>query len=148
MAFRRQRVLPPSHPRRLSRLPNNSVRNVPLNFEPFADRPTNFLSHQWIRHQGPSSRRWTRKGSVRHWFTRRCPQSQQACASHPVAHTTTIPTFIYSPEHAKELAKQMIGSNLITKQTGAGGRICNAVRVKFNPQPRVEANTFGSGHVG
>ena len=34
----------------------------------------------------------------------------------------------YSPEHAKELAKQMLGSKLITKQTGAGGRICNAVR--------------------
>lgn len=39
-----------------------------------------------------------------------------------------ILTHIYSPEHAKELARQMIGSKLITKQTGAGGRICNAVR--------------------
>ena len=38
----------------------------------------------------------------------------------------------YSPEHARELAKQMIGSNLITKQTGDGGRICNAVRGTWN----------------
>ena len=44
----------------------------------------------------------------------------------------TISTHIHSPEHAKQLAKQMIGSNLITKQTGAGGRICNAVRGILN----------------
>jgi succinyl-CoA synthetase beta subunit len=33
-----------------------------------------------------------------------------------------------SPEQAQEYASKMIGSHLITKQTGAGGRICNAVR--------------------
>ena len=45
-----------------------------------------------------------------------------------MTHTTPILIHNHSPEHAKELARQMIGSNLITKQTGAGGRICNAVR--------------------
>lgn len=32
-----------------------------------------------------------------------------------------------SPEQAKEIAENMIGAHLITKQTGAGGRVCNAV---------------------
>jgi succinyl-CoA synthetase beta subunit len=32
-----------------------------------------------------------------------------------------------SPENAKEIAGKMLGAKLITKQTGAGGRICNAV---------------------
>lgn len=42
-----------------------------------------------------------------------------------------IPTgrilIVYSPEQAKEFATEMLGSKLITKQTGAAGRICNAV---------------------
>ena len=33
----------------------------------------------------------------------------------------------HSPEQAKELASKMLGAKLITKQTGAAGRICNAV---------------------
>lgn len=45
---------------------------------------------------------------------------------------------VNSPEHAKELAKQMIGSNLITKQTGAGGRICNAVMLAERRDPTHE----------
>lgn len=32
-----------------------------------------------------------------------------------------------TPEQALQYAKQMIGHKLITKQTGAAGRICNAV---------------------
>lgn len=32
-----------------------------------------------------------------------------------------------SPQQAKQYAEQMIGAKLITKQTGAAGRICNAV---------------------
>ncbi|KAJ1556470.1 hypothetical protein HK096_000579, partial [Nowakowskiella sp. JEL0078] len=36
---------------------------------------------------------------------------------------------VYSPEEVKELAKGMIGSKLITKQTGSAGRICNSVYV-------------------
>ncbi|KZT74856.1 succinyl-CoA synthetase beta chain, SSC-beta [Daedalea quercina L-15889] len=34
---------------------------------------------------------------------------------------------VSSPEQAKEYATKMLGSKLITKQTGAAGRICNAV---------------------
>ncbi|KAH9835790.1 succinate-CoA ligase [Rhodofomes roseus] len=34
---------------------------------------------------------------------------------------------VSSPEQAKEFATKMLGANLITKQTGAGGRICNTV---------------------
>lgn len=38
---------------------------------------------------------------------------------------------IHSAEQAKELAGKMIGSKLITKQTGAAGRICNAASDYF-----------------
>ncbi|KAH7551967.1 succinylhypothetical proteinCoA ligasehypothetical proteinlike protein subunit beta [Bipolaris maydis] len=34
---------------------------------------------------------------------------------------------VYSPREASILADQMIGHKLITKQTGAAGRLCNAV---------------------
>jgi hypothetical protein len=50
----------------------------------------------------------------------------------------THPHAIYrprSPEEARDLAKQMIGSKLITKQTGAGGRLCNAVGVLLSLSP-------------
>lgn len=36
---------------------------------------------------------------------------------------------IYSPTEAKMFAEQMIGHKLITKQTGAQGRLCNAVYI-------------------
>ena len=36
---------------------------------------------------------------------------------------------IYSSTEAKMFAEQMIGHKLITKQTGAGGRLCNAVYI-------------------
>ncbi|XP_786753.1 succinate--CoA ligase [ADP-forming] subunit beta, mitochondrial [Strongylocentrotus purpuratus] len=35
----------------------------------------------------------------------------------------------FSPEEVKDLASQMIGNKLVTKQTGEGGRICNSVLV-------------------
>lgn len=47
--------------------------------------------------------------------------------------------FIYfSPEEAEELAGQMLGDYLITKQTGEKGRICNAVMVTERKFPRRE----------
>lgn len=45
---------------------------------------------------------------------------------------------IESPEQARDMAKQMIGSNLITKQTGAGGRLCNAVMLARRIKPTHE----------
>ncbi|KAK4166163.1 ATP-grasp domain-containing protein [Cladorrhinum sp. PSN259] len=36
---------------------------------------------------------------------------------------------IYSPTEAKMFAEQMIGHKLVTKQTGAAGRLCNAVYI-------------------
>jgi hypothetical protein len=33
-----------------------------------------------------------------------------------------------TPEQARDFAQQMLGNKLITKQTGAAGRVCNAVR--------------------
>lgn len=36
---------------------------------------------------------------------------------------------IYSPTEAEMFAKQMIGHKLVTKQTGAGGRLCNSVYI-------------------
>lgn len=45
---------------------------------------------------------------------------------------------ICSPEQAKTLAGNMIGKLLITKQTGAAGKICNSVMVTTRMFPRKE----------
>jgi len=45
---------------------------------------------------------------------------------------------IDAPEQAREIAKQMIGAKLITKQTGAAGRICNAVMLAERRDPAHE----------
>merc|ERR1712193_195180 len=45
---------------------------------------------------------------------------------------------VYSPEEAEESAKGMIGDFLITKQTGADGRICNSVMVTERKYTRKE----------
>ncbi|RXW20622.1 hypothetical protein EST38_g5239 [Candolleomyces aberdarensis] len=45
---------------------------------------------------------------------------------------------VSSAEQAKDFASKMIGSKLITKQTGAGGRICNAVMLAERRQPAHE----------
>ncbi|XP_017889683.1 succinate--CoA ligase [ADP-forming] subunit beta, mitochondrial-like isoform X1 [Ceratina calcarata] len=43
-----------------------------------------------------------------------------------------------TPEQAKDLASQMIGNLLVTKQTGSAGRICNSVMVTTRMFPRKE----------
>ncbi|KAK0208482.1 succinate-CoA ligase [Desarmillaria ectypa] len=43
-----------------------------------------------------------------------------------------------SPEQAKDYASKMLGSKLITKQTGAGGRVCNAVMLAERRDPAHE----------
>jgi len=43
-----------------------------------------------------------------------------------------------SPEQAKDYAEKMLGSKLITKQTGAGGRVCNAVMLAERRDPSHE----------
>ncbi|KAI9633642.1 uncharacterized protein MKK02DRAFT_38300 [Dioszegia hungarica] len=45
---------------------------------------------------------------------------------------------IDSPAQAKEYAGKMLGANLITKQTGAGGRICNAIMIAERLPPQKE----------
>ncbi|CAK5280095.1 unnamed protein product [Mycena citricolor] len=45
---------------------------------------------------------------------------------------------ISSPEQAQDFASKMIGSKLITKQTGAGGRLCNAVMLAERRNPTHE----------
>jgi len=45
---------------------------------------------------------------------------------------------VYSPEEVEESAKGMIGDFLITKQTGADGRICNSVMVTERKYTRKE----------
>ncbi|PFH49225.1 hypothetical protein AMATHDRAFT_48907 [Amanita thiersii Skay4041] len=45
---------------------------------------------------------------------------------------------VNSAEQAKELASKMIGAKLVTKQTGAGGRICNAVMLAERREPAHE----------
>ncbi|KAI9622608.1 hypothetical protein KEM48_007225 [Puccinia striiformis f. sp. tritici PST-130] len=43
-----------------------------------------------------------------------------------------------TPEQALQYAKQMLGNKLITKQTGAAGRICNAVMLAEKREPSHE----------
>ncbi|XP_008822592.1 succinate--CoA ligase [ADP-forming] subunit beta, mitochondrial [Nannospalax galili] len=45
---------------------------------------------------------------------------------------------VFSPEEAKAVSAQMIGKKLITKQTGAKGRICNQVLICERKYPRRE----------
>lgn len=45
---------------------------------------------------------------------------------------------VSSAEQAKDFAGKMIGSKLITKQTGAGGRVCNAVMLAEQRKPKHE----------
>ncbi|BES95716.1 succinyl-CoA synthetase beta [Nesidiocoris tenuis] len=45
---------------------------------------------------------------------------------------------VFSPEEAEQIAGQMVGDYLITKQTGEKGRICNAVMVTERKFPRKE----------
>ncbi|ERE92096.1 succinyl-CoA ligase [GDP-forming] subunit beta [Cricetulus griseus] len=45
---------------------------------------------------------------------------------------------VFSPEEAKAVSSQMIGKKLITKQTGAKGRICNQVLICERKYPRRE----------
>uniref|UniRef100_A0A1B6DJG0 Succinate--CoA ligase [ADP-forming] subunit beta, mitochondrial n=1 Tax=Clastoptera arizonana TaxID=38151 RepID=A0A1B6DJG0_9HEMI len=45
---------------------------------------------------------------------------------------------VYTPEEAEDIAGQMLGDYLITKQTGEKGRICNAVMVTERKFPRRE----------
>ncbi|KAG5673168.1 hypothetical protein PVAND_003236 [Polypedilum vanderplanki] len=45
---------------------------------------------------------------------------------------------VYTPEEAKEISGKMINQLLVTKQTGAAGRICNQVMVAERKFPRRE----------
>lgn len=45
---------------------------------------------------------------------------------------------ICRPSEAEEIAGQMLGQYLVTKQTGEKGRICNAVMVAERKFPRKE----------
>lgn len=45
---------------------------------------------------------------------------------------------VFTPEEAEDIAGQMIGDYLITKQTGEKGRICNSVMVTERKYPRKE----------
>lgn len=44
----------------------------------------------------------------------------------------------YSPQEAEEISSKMINQLLVTKQTGAAGRICNSVMVAERKFPRRE----------
>lgn len=44
----------------------------------------------------------------------------------------------HRPKEAEEIAGQMLGQYLVTKQTGEKGRICNAVMVAERKFPRKE----------
>lgn len=63
--------------------------------------------------------------AVYKWSTRELVPSELSFSS------TTDDLTAHRPEQAEKYAGQMIGNKLVTKQTGAAGRICNAVSVYF-----------------
>lgn len=60
-------------------------------------------------------------------------------ASHsPHSLTSPPPLCVRRPEEAEKISEKMIGQKLVTKQTGAAGRICNSVMVAERKFPRRE----------
>ena len=53
---------------------------------------------------------------------------------------------LVSPNQARQIAERMIGSRLITKQTGPAGRICNAVSFSVKFEICFFSNTDNVGH--
>lgn len=45
---------------------------------------------------------------------------------------------VFSPEEAEQIAGKMVNQTLVTKQTGAAGRVCNKVMVAERKFPRRE----------
>lgn len=45
---------------------------------------------------------------------------------------------VFTPEEAEAIGSKMVGQKLVTKQTGAAGRICNSVMVAERKFPRRE----------
>lgn len=81
---------------------------------------------------------------VSRWSTRALPDS----LSHAQIQSNRLtPHLVNSPEQAEKFAEQMIGHKLITKQTGAGGRVCNAVRTLFPFQIPSVAETDPADHL-
>jgi succinyl-CoA synthetase beta subunit len=62
-----------------------------------------------------------------------------------LAKSPYLPMTLLSPEQARDYAQQMLGNRLITKQTGAQGRICNAVSCVCASLP-TRSSSF-AGHV-
>lgn len=53
-------------------------------------------------------------------------------------HLTRAPDVAQTPKEIKEMAAKMLGQKLITKQTGAAGRICNTVAIVETVQTKSE----------
>ncbi len=58
----------------------------------------------------------------------------------PLAYRLIVKLNLYerSPAQAKDYAEKMLGHKLITKQTGASGRICNAIMLAERMPPQKE----------
>ncbi|KAG5648190.1 hypothetical protein DXG03_006145 [Asterophora parasitica] len=66
------------------------------------------------------------------------PTPKSVAAKSPEEAFEVAKNFGASYSQAQEIASKMIGSSLITKQTGAGGRVCNAVMLAERRQPEHE----------
>lgn len=74
------------------------------------------------------------------WSTREFPVPSQSYISLLLTNATPVTIHLTprSPSQAKEYASKMLGQKLITKQTGAGGRICNAIMLAERMPPQKE----------
>lgn len=82
------------------------------------------------------------KAQVRNWIDRTELSLKVLAGGRGRGHFVNYPKggvqLVYSPEEVEECAKGMVGDYLITKQTGAEGRICNSVMVTERKYTRKE----------
>jgi hypothetical protein len=93
--------------------------------------------------QSASSCRWARKREILQRTSGRSTRRQDVGLITRVDPSALAHPLRNSAEEAEKLAGQMIGSSLITKQTGADGRVCNAVRIA--PKEFVSAAQLSMG---
>ena len=130
-----RKELPQSRPRRQSKLSTRFQVRRCLSYIPSVDTANIYHRREGCSHQGTGPCRRAGKGEVLQRSSGRSTRRQDVGLRTTGGHRTGAHLF-NSAKDAENLASQMIGSSLITKQTGAGGRVCNAVRVSYDMSAR------------
>jgi hypothetical protein len=120
-----------SRPRRPLRLSTRFQVRRYFSYMPSVEASNIYRRREGCSNQGTGSCRWARKGEVLQRSSGRSTRRQDV-GLRPTGGHRSGAHLCNSAKDAENLASQMLGSSLITKQTGAGGRVCNAVRVSYD----------------